>query len=54
LHGFNETLSKDKNKLCPSLPIYIGLYEWNSSNYEKKEAQAMESYHFEEERFKIH
>jgi hypothetical protein len=36
LHGFNSSLSKEKNKLCPSLRLYIGVYGLTSSNYARR------------------
>lgn len=54
LHGFNASLAKDQNKLCPAYPIYIGLYGLTNSKFAKMEAEAMEDSQFGEERFKRH
>jgi hypothetical protein len=54
LHGFNACLIKHQKKLCPTYPLYIGMYGLTNSTWARMEGEKIEEYHFKLERTQMH
>jgi hypothetical protein len=53
-HGFNTCLIKHQKKLCPTYPLYIGMYGLIDSTWARMEGENIEEYHFKLERTQMH